>query len=646
MNSQEKKIITYSTIIPLIGVVFITIAATFIFLGKMNIQQKNELEDKEKTFVEYKKAFIKRELKNVVSYINYYRQSADKRLRKNIKTRVYEAENIIRSTMKNSKNKKASKEALIKILRNIRFNDGRGFYAVVDRKTEKFIVHPSLEGQIVKDNFLDSEKYTYDSVKKVLYEKGESFYQLEFKKPYEMDNKHYKKVLFAKYIKEADWFVVTGEYLEDIEYEIKSEMLERIKEIRYGKNGYFFIFDKDGVNILHPLNPELEGKDLSSFKTIDGTYLFKELIESAQEKEQKFIQYKWQKPSNKKQISEKMSLATKIDGLGWIVGTGTYVDEIQEDLKVYKHNHEKEIKAYRNEFIIIGVIAILISVFFSLYLSKNIHSVLRKYKRQIKEKNLKLSQINSQLEERVQEELKKSRKKDELLVKQSKLAIMGEMLTMIAHQWRQPLNAIGLMIQELEDAHQFNEIDDEFIKNTSDSIMDKLNYLSKTINDFSKFFKPNNRTDQVSISYVLNKSLELADSKINAVKADVDVSFQCDEAIPLYRNELIQIILNIINNALDEFISKKIETPKITFDAILEENSKTLIITDNAGGIDEKIIDKIFEPYFSTKDKNGTGLGLYMAKIVVESHMGGELSVKNSENGASFFIKIPVRSET
>lgn len=230
-----------------------------------------------------------------------------------------------------------------------------------------------------------------------------------------------------------------------------------------------------------------------------------------------------------------------------------------------------------------------------------------------------------------------------ILVEQSKSAAMGEMISMIAHQWRQPLQAVSILIQKLPLTKVLEgDISDELLNQVVDDIGNQLEYMSKTIDDFRDFFLPDKPKEKVALIEVINKALDflLFMTKIDSIEIAIDS--RTDIEIFVHVNELVQVLINLIKNARDILIEKDIKNRKIFIKFYEEPEYLVLELEDNAGGIPEDIIKKIFEPYFSTKsDKNGTGLGLYMCKTIIEKHSKGKLSVSNSKIGAVFKIKLP-----
>ncbi len=226
------------------------------------------------------------------------------------------------------------------------------------------------------------------------------------------------------------------------------------------------------------------------------------------------------------------------------------------------------------------------------------------------------------------------------LIKQSRLAQMGEMISMIAHQWRQPLNVISTISGLIR--LKINNIEKEEIESRLIQIENQTTYLSNTINDFRDFFKPDKAKNEIFVQDLIEKTLNIISSNLKSSNIKIIKDFQCDEKLFIHQNEVMQVLLNIIKNAQDALLEKKIENPMITISAKCGINTTCLItIEDNGGGIDENIIDSIFDPYFSTKgEKNGTGLGLYMSKTIIENHCNGKLEVENGKDGAIFYITI------
>lgn len=241
---------------------------------------------------------------------------------------------------------------------------------------------------------------------------------------------------------------------------------------------------------------------------------------------------------------------------------------------------------------------------------------------------------------RVIEEL---HEKDQLLMQQSRLAAMGEMINNIAHQWRQPLNVVGLIVQELQTRHDQGDITNELFREKVADVMKVLQHMSQTIDDFRTFFRPNKKKEYFQVAQLVPKVFSLVDGSFRKMEIRLDSNLADTTVICGYPNEYSQVLLNILVNARDAFSECATDCQRVvSISAFTESGRSVVTIADNAGGIPEEIIHKVFDPYFTTKGPDkGTGVGLYMSKLIVDKSMNGTLTVCNTHDGAQFRIEIP-----
>lgn len=267
-------------------------------------------------------------------------------------------------------------------------------------------------------------------------------------------------------------------------------------------------------------------------------------------------------------------------------------------------------------------------------------------------KSNEIEELNRCLERKVAEEVEKRIQNEQLLIQQSKMASMGELLGIIAHQWKQPLNAIGLIIQDMDFAFDEGEVTREYLSHVSNETMKQILFMSKTIDDFRNFLKPSKTPSPFDVDKAVKSVISLLQPLIN--RADITFTYSCQNERPDtpliikgYANEFKQVVFNIISNALDAIKDKQEKSSDkksgkgmVRITCTGTRDLVVLKVTDNGGGIPEMYKGKIFDSYFSTKGEQGTGIGLYMAKTIIEENMDGKLYAINLEDGAEFTIEL------
>lgn len=263
-----------------------------------------------------------------------------------------------------------------------------------------------------------------------------------------------------------------------------------------------------------------------------------------------------------------------------------------------------------------------------------------------------LTHSNYTLQQQVKQEIKKNEQRNKLLMHQSKMAAMGEMISNIAHQWRQPLSAISTAASAMKLQKELKILSDETFDYSYEMIMKNSEFLSETINSFRDFFIMDKEKTSFDLKETLRRNCDLIHNRLTG--NNIKVHLECEENIQLYgyKNEFMQVIINILNNAIDALKMKAIKESKIILIKTLAQNNHAIIVIhDNGDGIKQSVIDKIFEPYFTTKHQSqGTGIGLYMTQEILVNHMNGTIQCKNDSFtldekeyfGAQFILSIPI----
>ena len=272
-----------------------------------------------------------------------------------------------------------------------------------------------------------------------------------------------------------------------------------------------------------------------------------------------------------------------------------------------------------------------------------------KLEAEVAKKTKDLQKLNAELEKKVQAGIEEIRSKEEAMMQQAKMAEMGEMIGAIAHQWRQPLNALALNIQSLEDMAAEGELNEERIERFVQKNMETIKFMSKTIDDFRNFYRTESEMRPFDLKEAIEQTIELQKAQLESRGIQLRTRLQSLK-IEGYKNDLMQVVLNLISNARDAIMQKREKDREyagtITIETRREGDEAVIRVKDDAGGIPEALLHRIFEPYFTTKEEGkGTGLGLHMAKRIVEEKMGGTLRAYNEEGGAVFEIRLKVKDE-
>ena len=627
-KSKEERILQLIRIVPVLAIFVITLIIIVIFYFQSKNSFENEKSNLENKYFLENSNRIKYDVNRAYTHITNIQKNTENELKESIKSRVYEAHSIANSIYEKYKNSK-SKEEILDIIKTaldkIRFNDGRGYFFLDDIKGNKILI-PNKEEE--GKNFLEHrDDHGYSFVKtivKTIEEKSERFDEYYWENP--TTKKSEKKVAFYKYFEPFDLAIGSGEYFNEYQKLVQQKALDYIEIINSDKNSNIFVLSNDGVCLTENSKnlQDIEIDKLEILKKVKENYA--ENILNAIKSGDDFIRYKEEiDKSNIEYSSNRITYIKAITKWNWIIGSSFYENDVNLEIIDIKEKLENEYEDHTKNIILIALIISLIFMIASRYVSKFVENKFQEYKQSIKDS-------------------------ESILYQQTKMATMGEMIGNIAHQFRQPLSTITTASSGMVLLKQYGNLsDEEFFKN-NERINNSAKYLSQTIEDFRNFFNPNFEKGSFKISDTFEKTLDFLKAQLFSKDIFIVQNIK-DIEINSYENDLIQVLINILNNARDELIKK--DYPKYIFiDAAKIGKNLEIHIKDNAGGISNEYISNVFDAYFTTKDKNkGTGIGLYMCKELVEKRLDGTIEVKNEEftynkndyKGAVFIIKIKLR---
>ncbi|PID47132.1 MAG: histidine kinase [Proteobacteria bacterium] len=459
--------------------------------------------------------------------------------------------------------------------------------------------------------------------------------------------------------------------LENVKYDYEISMKDILDQLEHNKT--LFEVAKHKINTTNK-NIEknwLEYKDRISFDY--SNFFLSYYISKILTNNDDFYNKEHIPKKNINDIEHKSTLITKsldnilkTKNLQEIKHTNELINIILKDIRVLvQHDlslllHEKQntriIFTYAIVFSIIFIFLVfLLSIILSIYIINNFKKLHNSLEQKVEEKTKELTELNDYLRIKISKEVAQNRKKDIIMFQQARLASLGEMLNNIAHQWRQPLSSITMIIQSFQTKMLHNKLSNDFVNQKVKDALLLANNMSQTLEDFKNFFSPNKAKSTFYIKDCIKHSIEL--SKYSLEKENIKIILKIQENVKLtsYYNELSHVFLNLISNSKDALkdLNKSDKTIKISVNK--DEQNAIISVLDNGGGIKEDIIPKIFEPYYTTKYKSaGTGIGLYMTKQIIEKHMSGtieyekficDIPEQNNKHCSLFTIKIPLKEE-
>ena len=619
---KEKNLPTLIIYTPIIAVIFVTIFTIYLFVQNQNEYFLEESIRIEKEFNTKQKVLIKNQLNTIISYITtqeqlYTNAAIEKVIKRTVllSTQLNQLYNDLNAEVNSS-----IQEDILSNLINSKISNDNYFFAF-DISKNKLI---QAKNKDIKREFKIDDKYFENYL---FFEEGKLI-QFEYS----------NKIVFIRYLPKLNWIIGNIENIQkDIDF-IKKVSLSFISSIRFEKNGHFVVYDNNHVLLADAFRKDKIGqnqKDLSYNKEFPVQNIVHAALDSDLGS---YVKSSWPK-EKESNFSNKISYVQAFEKWNWILEAGLYVDDIQESILINKNKLEKRIKKYIQYVVIVSLLITFMIALLSVLMSRKIAQTFQDYQKNVQRKEEKLKMLNANLHRKVKIGIKEAQEKDRAMLHQSRLARLGTMISMIAHQWRQPLSEVSAILMEIETATKFKKLDEKLVLEGIKESDQLINYMSNTIDDFKNFFKPSKEKEDFLLDKACSNALSIVQASLNDYGIAIDISFDKKIIVNGYAREFSQVILNLLLNSRDVFEDKKVNDPRISLSTKQTDDYVYITVEDYAGGITEENINIIFEPYFTTKSSSkGTGLGLYMSKMIIEKNMNGQLSARNENNGAVFEI--------
>jgi len=584
-NNSSLRLTTLIFLFPLLVILLYGVLSHIFFFYTQQQENISEVKKYEQTLMDIEKNRLKEKVENFAQFIRYYDSKSSTKIKKDAKSIVSLAVNIANNIYHNNKDKLTTQELqqlLISTLSNIKFEGDLGYMFVLDLKGNTYV---HIDKNLINHNIINIQdingKYIIKEFNKVLKEKGEGFVDYYWYIVKEGHKQMHYKISYVKMLDCYNWYIGAGEYLKYMKKYVREDILSFLQDNHQFQDGFFYITDQKKHIIYMPKKVDMLDKHIiynkEGFNITDKYLSFSYYIP----------EYKWYITA----IKDLSSIKQKIN--------------IKQ--KFFESKRKENVKT--NYYLLL--FTWFISFLLSIYLSNIINKQLKKYEN-------KLQSSNQQL------------------IFQSRQALLGELLPMIAHQWRQPINKIASIVARLRFMSPDEQTDKKLLDSYYEDIENKIEFMSETIDDFREFYQPKRLTSSQNLKELIIKSVDFVDGYIR--KKDIKVEMKLEKiSYKLYANEFLQIMINLIKNSIDALPPQG----HIYIELTKRQKHIYICVSDNGKGIQDNELDKVFDPYFSTKD-DSMGLGLYMSKIIVEQHMLGQIHVKRLKQGTMFYILLPL----
>jgi signal transduction histidine kinase len=642
-TQEDVRRLSVSFMAIVIGVMFLLLCSYFYYSSLKKFNEENERI--KKNYIELQKNLVKTRVDQAYSFIESIRFSAEERLKETLKSRVYEAYNAASFIYEKYKNKESDasiKQRIKDALAKMKYEDGKSYVWVTDYNNiaVTYPTNSKMEGTYIGDVKDQKGNYTIKNQTNIAKTQKEGFIKDYYSKHGEDNKKSFEQIAFVKDFGKFGWYFGSAVFVDDFTKKVQNEALEAVSKLRFDNN-YIFIDTFDGYALL------MNGKKLDKPAYVNdvadknGFKVIQEQLRVAKSsKEGGYLEYIWHELSLGEDMPH-LSFCRAMDDWGWKIGSGLYIGKINKELeerkKIFSH------KLLEDTIIIIFILLLFIGVGLAIIyaIDKKMLNLFNTMNDKIDSFSSELVELNETLEKRVEEESSRRLEQEALIVQQAKMAMVGEMMDAIAHQWKQPLAALSILVDDIDMQHKSGEISKDDMAMFRDDAHNCIESMSQTLNEFREFFKPSKERLQVSVLSLISgvtkmMARELKMENISLIQ-DVDEELIVDG----YKNELSQVILNIISNAKYAIKQNGNKDGEISIKAYKKESGAVIEIHDNGGGIDTALLpSKLFEHRVSTKGGGGSGVGLWMSHLVVQKH-GGQMIAYNKNNGAVFEITLP-----
>jgi len=618
MKLSEKNIPRLVVILPLVSIILLTIVITSYFTKHVDDYAQGERQQILEQYIARENAKSIDFNRKIIALFTFEEEHLEEHIKEELKERVdmaFETASYIYDKYHARGNDAKIKQHIQDALRRMVWDDRSDYLWITDYTGKNIMAdNPELDGKELAD-FTDADGRAIILEEIQMARKhGSGFLKSNF------HTKTDERVLYVKDFKHFDWFFGGGVTVDIERSRLKEEMMKILKSVRTDASAFIAVYDANGpVYISEGARPYLD----------DGAQ--KRLVGELKPVSQEHRLYD----------GDVMISTAYFEPFGWYILRGFDTRSTQDIIQESQQKLQEEVdRRMRVVMIVSGLLALVVALI-AVWFAGRINKIFKFYRSEVKSRQDSLESLNRSLEERVRTEVKARQDKEHMLIQQSKMAAMGDMISLIAHQWRQPLNQMSYLLMNIEGAYEHNELNKAYLEKKVAEGTDLLEFMSHTIEDFRNYFIPDRERVETSIAEVVDHSGALIIKSLEARHIEFETIHHSYSEVKIYRNELIQVMMNLTKNAKDVLVDRKRTDPKITVKTSENETNIIIEVCDNGGGVDEAIAKKIFEPYFTTKERSsGTGLGLSMSRNIVQEHLNGTLVLENRDEGACFIVTI------